>query len=115
MPRPKFEMPTPAEMRALLFLHKHGPATVREYLKDGGLHEEGRAYTSVMSLMNVLHEKGYATRKEEGRAFRYAPVITKEELQASALQFVLNHAFAGSVEEMKSAVSKLEAPSKRKK
>jgi predicted transcriptional regulator len=69
MSRPKTEMPTPAEFRALLFLHKHGPATVREYLQEDGLHSEGRAYTSVMSLMTVLHEKGYASRKEEGRAF----------------------------------------------
>ena len=104
MGRPKFEVPTPAEFRALLFLHKHGPATVREYLQEGGLHDEGRAYTSVMSLMNVLHEKGYATRKEEGRAFRYTAALSLTDLRNRALHYVLDHAFGGSVEELKAAV-----------
>lgn len=115
MARPKHQVPTPVEFRALLFLHKHGPATVREYLEQGGLHEEGRAYTSAMSLMNVLHEKGYATRKEEGRAFRYTAAVPLNELRTRVLHFVLELAFEGSLDEMKSAVSKLEAPSKRKK
>lgn len=115
MARPKFEVPTPAEFRALLFLHKHGPATVREYLTEGGLHDEGRAYTSVMSLMNVLHDKGYASRKEEGRAFRYTATMSLADLRSRALNFILEHAFGGSVDEMKAAVSKMEAPSKRKK
>lgn len=115
MARPKFSMPAPAEMRALRFLHQHGPATVQEYFQEGGLHDEGRAYTSVMSLMTVLYEKGLATRVLEKRAYRYAPTMTQAELQASALQFVLEHAFAGSVDELKSVVAKIETPSKRKK
>lgn len=115
MSRPKTEVPTPAEFRALLFVHANGPATVREYLQGGGLHDEGRAYTSVMSLMNVLFEKGFATRKEEGRAFRYAAALPLAEIQNRALKAVLEHAFGGSLDEMKTAVSKLVAPSKRKK
>lgn len=84
-------------------------------MQEGGLHDEGRAYTSVMSLMNVLHEKGFATRKEEGRAFRYAPTLSLAELQNRALKWTLEHAFGGSLDEMKAAVTKLEAQSKRKK
>jgi BlaI family penicillinase repressor len=115
MAKPKKEIPTPAEFRALLFLHKHGPATVREYLMEGGLHEEGRAYTSVMSLMNVLHEKGFATRKEEGRAFRYAATLSLADLRSRALKWVLENAFGGSLEEMKKAVATMEPASKRRK
>jgi BlaI family penicillinase repressor len=111
----KHDVPTPAEFRALLFLHKHGPATVREYLTESGLHEAGRVYTSVMSLMNLLHEKGYASRKEAGRAFRYTAAVPLAELRSRALGHVLEHAFGGSLDDLKAAVSKMEAPSRRKK
>lgn len=53
MARPKTTIPTPAETRALHFLHEHGSASVREYLEKGE-HTKGHAYTSVMSLMDVL-------------------------------------------------------------
>lgn len=115
MARPKLEIPTPAEFRALIFLHQHGPATVKEYHEKSGLRNEGRAYTSVMSQMNILHKKGFATRKEAGRTFRYAAVFSLANLRTRALQQVLETAFGGSLDEMKAAVAKLDAPSKRKK
>lgn len=115
MPRPKTDLPAPSEFRALVFLHQHGPATVREYFLEGGLEEEGRAYTSVMSVMDTLYEKGFATRIEERRAYRYSAAISLAELRSRALKNVLKTAFGDSLDEMKSAVAKMEAPSKRKK
>jgi BlaI family penicillinase repressor len=112
MARPKIDLPTPAELRALVFMHEHGPCTVKEYLEEGGLKKEGRAYTSVMSLLSVMFDKGLATRTEVGRAFRYAPAVPLPEVRTKLLHYVLANAFGGSLDEMKAAVAKLE---KRKK
>ena len=114
MARPKNAVPTPAELRALRFMHEHGPATVREYLEKG-LFAKEPAYTSVMSLLNVVYEKGLATRKAEGRAFRYTPTMTPAELRSVALANVLESVFGGSVADLKATLAELEAKPKRKK
>lgn len=55
-----------------------GSATVRELLEDGKLRQ---AYTTVMTTMDRLYKKGLLERVAEGRAFRYTPRHTPEELQ----------------------------------
>lgn len=88
MPRPKVTHPTPAEAHCLKFLYEHGPATGREYYEETeGRH--GRAYTSLMSLMNVMYEKGQLSRTLEKRAFRYTPLITQAEMRTAILEAVL--------------------------
>lgn len=55
-----------------------GTATVRELLTDDSV--ENLAYTTVMTTLDRLYKKNLLTREAEGRAFRYAPRITREEL-----------------------------------
>ena len=104
-------IPTPVETRALHFLHKHGSATVREYHEKGDAKD--RAYTSIMSLMNVLYDKGLATRSVEGRAFRYKPTITQSELRSAAVLNVLDVVFEGDLNALKAAVAAVK-PGKKK-
>lgn len=59
-------------------LWSHGSATVRELLADGQIHQ---AYTTVMTTLDRLYKKGLLNRVAEGRAFRYTPRHTSEELQ----------------------------------
>ena len=59
-------------------LWSHGSATVRELLADGNIRQ---AYTTVMTTMDRLYKKGLLDRVAEGRAFRYTPRHTSEELQ----------------------------------
>lgn len=59
-------------------LWSHGNATVRELLADGKIHQ---AYTTVMTTMDRLYKKGLLDRVAEGRAFRYTPHHTPEEMQ----------------------------------
>jgi predicted transcriptional regulator len=61
-------------------------ATVRELI-EGECHE--LAYTTVMTTLDRLFKKGLLTRSEEGRAFRYAPQFSREELHREAA----GHAF----------------------
>jgi len=68
----------PFEQQVLQRLWSHGSATVRELLADGKIHQ---AYTTVMTTMDRLYKKGLLDRVAEGRAFRYTPRHTPEELQ----------------------------------
>jgi predicted transcriptional regulator len=56
-------------------------ATVRELIDYSQL---DMAYTTVMTTLDRLYKKGLLGRTEEGRAFRYFPRVTKEELQREA-------------------------------
>ena len=63
-----------------------GSATVRELVERGC---QDLAYTTVMTTLDRLFKKGYLTRSEDGRAFRYAPRFSREELHRQAA----SHAF----------------------
>jgi predicted transcriptional regulator len=68
----------PFEQQVLQKLWAQGSATVRELLEDGKIRQ---AYTTVMTTMDRLYKKGLLDRVTEGRAFRYTPRHTAEELQ----------------------------------
>ena len=71
----------PFEQQLLRELWGRGDATVREVLADGKIHQ---AYTTVMTTLDRLYKKGLLDRVAEGRAFRYMPRLTPEELQRDA-------------------------------
>ena len=62
-------------------LWARGSATVRELVEDA---YRDLAYTTVMTTLDRLFKKGLLTRSEEGRAFRYSPRMTREELHREA-------------------------------
>jgi BlaI family penicillinase repressor len=76
----------PLEERMLDGLWARGNATVRELVDTGC---DDLAYTTVMTTLDRLFKKGLLTRTEEGRAFRYTPRISREELHREAA----GHAF----------------------
>jgi predicted transcriptional regulator len=67
------------------------PVTVREVLEDL-LRERELAYTTVMTVMDKLFQKGWLRREQEGRAFRYEPVSSREAYTAA----LMNDAWATS-------------------
>ncbi len=67
MPRPRHEHPTPGELEVLKILWDRGPSTVRQVM-DVLNETRRRAYTSVMSLLSVMTDKGLLTRQPKGRA-----------------------------------------------
>jgi predicted transcriptional regulator len=71
----------PLEQRLLREVWQRGSATVRELIDQSDL---GIAYTTAMTTLDRLYKKGILDRTVEGRAFRYAPRVTPEELQKAA-------------------------------
>lgn len=101
MARPRHEQPTPAELEVLKVLwDRDDPATVREVLDavngDLGDAQSPRAYTSVMSLLNVMTDKGLLRRSPQGRAFVYEPVSPREQTLRSLLGETLKRVYDGS-------------------
>lgn len=93
MGRPKTTHPTVAELEVLQILWERGPSTVREVLE---VLPKERAYTSVMSLLNVMFEKKLVTREPEGRAFRYSAKHEPEHHESKLLGDLLERVFSGS-------------------
>jgi predicted transcriptional regulator len=76
----------PLELRMLDALWAKGSATVRELLETD---YSDLAYTTLMTTLDRLFKKGLLTRIEEGRAFRYTPRMTREELHREAVSDAL--------------------------
>lgn len=100
MPRPKLPHPTPAELEILKILWDRGPLTVREVLDHTSTQGDSRAYTSVMSLLNVMADKGLLRREPDGRAFRYRPVINRQRALGQLITDVWQRAYEGSTSAM---------------
>jgi predicted transcriptional regulator len=70
------------EQELLSALWMRGSATVREMIDAGGIN---LAYTTVMTTLDRLYKKQLLNRSAEGRAFRYSPRYTQEELEKAAV------------------------------
>jgi predicted transcriptional regulator len=99
MPRPKEEQPTAGELEVLKVLWDRGPSTVREVM-DVLNAERPRAYTSVMSLLNVMTDKGLVVRQPQGRAFIYRPKEAREATLGQLVGDLLGRAFEGSTSQL---------------
>jgi predicted transcriptional regulator len=82
-PQPSLAQLGPLEQRLLQEVWNRGSATVREIIDGANL---GIAYTTAMTTLDRLYKKRILTRKPEGRAFRYVPRVTREDLQRTAAE-----------------------------
>lgn len=67
-------------------------AEVRERLPDE------LAYTTVLTVLRTLEEKGYVGHVEEGKAYRYHPLVAREAAGESAVRRLVRKLFKGSPE-----------------
>lgn len=68
----------PLEQKVLDAVWSLGTATVREVVRDGKLWQ---TYPTIMTTMDRLFKKGLLNRVPDGRAFRYSPRYSPEELE----------------------------------
>jgi predicted transcriptional regulator len=87
----------PRELEVMSILWRRGSASVTEVREE----LEGElAYTSVLSALQTLEEKGYVRHEPEGRAYRYYPTVEAERAGGSALTRIKDAIFHGSAERM---------------
>ena|SRR5882672_8922464 len=86
---------TTQELALMKIVWRRRTATVREVYED--LRERRRiAYTTVMTMMNVLATKGYVTRTKDDRAFRYRPTRRERTVVTSMVREFVNRVFDGA-------------------
>jgi predicted transcriptional regulator len=66
-----------------------GPLVVREVV-SGLQPRRPLAYTTVMTVMDTLHRKGWLTRKRDGRAWRYTPAVSRQIYTAQLMNEALS-------------------------
>lgn len=86
---------TDRELDVMAVLWQHGSATVAEVRE--ALADE-LAYTTVLTVLRTLEEKGFVDHVGEGKAHRYRPLIARERAGKSALKRLVTKVFGGSPE-----------------
>jgi predicted transcriptional regulator len=100
MARPSAKDLTERELEVMhVFWKSHDatPAEVRDRLAASGL---DRAYTTIATLVRILHDKGFLEQQNDERPFRYGAVRTYEEVSGRLLGDVIERVFRGSREQL---------------
>src|SRR5258706_590113 len=88
---------TNAEHRIMEVIWARGAATVAEVVEA----LEGKdAYTTILTLMRILKDKGYLTSRKEGRAFVFVPRVDRDTIARKAVDQLLSKFFSGSPSEL---------------
>jgi len=88
---------TPQELALMKILWRRGRATVRDVYEE--LRQTRQvAYTTVMTMLNVLEKKGHLAKRAEGRSYVYAPVRTKQRVLGAMVREFVERVFDGSAE-----------------
>ncbi len=88
---------TPREVEIMTVLWDRGPSTVAQVRDALG---DGSAYTTILTLLRLLEEKGSVTREAVGKAHRYRAAMARETASSSAIDRVLGQFFRGSPEQL---------------
>ena len=95
----KLPRPTDAELAILRVLWSQGPSTVRqvhEVLNRG----KDTGYTTVLKFMQIMADKGLATRDETARTHVYAAACSEDKTQRQLVGDLLERAFGGSARKL---------------
>ena len=100
MARPAAKDLTERELEVMHIYWEEGEATAaeaRDHLARTGL---DRAYTTIATLVRILHEKGFLEQTNAERPFRYRPVRSYEDVSSRLLGEVIERVFRGSRERL---------------
>ena len=97
MPRKQSQQLTPVELDIMQVLWEIGPATVQ--VVQQRLPREA-AYTTVQTMLNVLHRKGKVKRTLKDRAYVYKPVVSRRQVVSQAIGDIVDRLFGGSSEDL---------------
>lgn len=91
--------PTEAELTLLNVLWQMGPATVRQ-IHDVVSVTQKTGYTTVLKILQIMHEKSLVIRDETNRAHVYAAAYSQGQTQSSLLKDLVSKAFGGSTSKL---------------
>ena len=90
----KNQKPSDLEMQILSLLWDKGASTAREVL-DAMPDGKKRAYTTVLSVLQVMEKKGLLTHTNRGLAHVYSPAASKSTIIQPFMQKLIDEVFGG--------------------
>jgi predicted transcriptional regulator len=106
-------VPTGRELEALKVLWARGGATVREVhealARDDGAGE--LAYTTILSLLQTMEQKGLVSHEADGKAYRYHPRVKSQTVLTRLAGGFLERVFDGALGEYVARALESRAPS----
>ena len=97
MARKALSHPTDTELRILRVLWETGPANVQSVQQHL---ERELAYTTVQTMLNILHRKGKVKRTLKDRAYFYKPVVSRSQVVGQHMSDIVDRLFGGSAESL---------------
>ena len=97
MPRKQSEQLTPLELEIMQVLWETGAANVQTVQQR--LARE-LAYTTVQTMLNVLHRKGKVTRALKDKAYFYRPAVSRRQVVKQHVGDLIERLFGGSAESL---------------
>jgi BlaI family penicillinase repressor len=95
MSAPTTLKPTEKELEILQILWKNGPSAVKDVHEEMG-GEAANGYTTILKLLQIMHEKGIVTRQKSGKLHLYKAVQTQANTQQQMLNKMIDTVFQGS-------------------
>lgn len=87
--------PTEKELEILQILWERRAASVKDVHEAlGG--EDSNGYTTILKLLQIMHEKGIVTRQKSGKLHLYEAVATRENTRQQILDKMIDTVFQGS-------------------
>jgi predicted transcriptional regulator len=99
MPPKRSNTLTEAELRIMRILWARGESLVSD-LVAAMPDNAPLAYTSVLTTVRILEQKGYVEHRQEGRAFLYRPCVAEHEASRSEVNHMLHRFFGNSRERL---------------
>lgn len=95
MPRRKSDRLTPLELEIMQVLWETGPANVQSVQREL---KRDLAYTTVQTMLSVLHRKDKVTRTLKDKAYIYRPAVSRSQVTGHAVGDLIDRLFGGSAE-----------------
>ncbi len=92
-------LPTDRELEALKVLWRLGPSTVREICDEMARDGSDLAYTTVLSLLQVMEQKGLVGHRQSGKAYAYSAKVEREPTFRSLAGGFLEKVFDGALDQ----------------
>ena len=102
--RKKGVRPTDAELVILRVLWRRGPSTVRQ-VHQAVLADKKTAYNTTLKLLQIMTDKGIATRDASVRPQVYQAAVPESQMQRRLVSDLLDRAFGGSARKLMAALT----------
>ena len=97
MARTRSQHPTELELEILKILWEEAPLPVREVrARLESRADRPLAHSTVITMLNIMYDKGFLKRKKDGKSFLFSPKVKKDRVTGGMMGDLLSRAFNGS-------------------